>query len=380
VTEDKAVLYICPEAVPEEVKEILLADHVEIRPYLSVYEDAGKIRPGSGLLIDEGTVNVALLSALPEGIRKINRANPTMTAKARKNSVEMENIRIAHIRDGVAVTRLIFWLKKEMKKNPVPEITELAVCRKLEEFRRQGEDYLYQSFSPICAYGVHGAIVHYDPENGDDARLEPESFLLLDTGGQYLTGSTDITRTISLGELTREQRRNYTAVLRGNLNLAAARFLYGCTGLNLDYLAREALWELGLDYNHGTGHGVGYLLNVHEGPNGIRLKERDGSTGCVFEEGMLTSDEPGVYLEGQYGIRIENLMMCRKAECTEHGQFMRFETMTMVPYDRDAIDPDLMSERELARLNVYHAKVYECLAPYLNPEELSWLREETRPF
>ena len=380
VTEDKAILYICPEAVPQEVKTALSADHVEIRPYLSVYEDAGKIRPGSGLLIDEGTVNVALLSALPEGIRTINQANPTMTAKARKNSVEMENIRIAHIRDGVAVTRLICWLKKEMKKNPVPKITELAVCRKLEEFRRQGEDYLYQSFSPICAYGVHGAIVHYDPENGDDARLQPESFLLLDTGGQYLTGTTDITRTISLGELTREQRRNYTAVLRGNLNLAAARFLYGCTGLNLDYLAREALWELGLDYNHGTGHGVGYLLNVHEGPNGIRLKERDGSTGCVFEEGMLTSDEPGVYLEGQYGIRIENLMMCRKAECTEHGQFMRFETMTMVPYDRDAIDPDLMSERELARLNVYHAKVYECLAPYLNPEELSWLREETRPF
>ena len=221
--------------------------------------------------------------------------------------------------------------------------------------------------------------MHYDPERGTDVPLRAESFLLLDTGGQYLQGTTDVTRTISLGPLTGEQKKNYTAVLRGNLNLAAARFLYGCTGMNLDCLAREPLWQLGLDYNHGTGHGVGYLLNVHEGPNGFRLKERDGSRGAVFEEGMLTSDEPGIYLEGKYGIRLENLMLCRKAGKTDQGQFMRFDTVTMVPYDREAIDPDYMSEKELARLNVYHARVFETLSPYLNHEEKAWLADETRP-
>ena len=300
--------------------------------------------------------------------------------KARKNPVEVNNIRNAHIKDGLAVTRLIYWIKQEMKKSPQPEITELDVCRKMEEFRQQGEGYLGQSFSPICAYGQHGAIVHYDPVEGGDCKLEAEGFLLLDTGGQYYEGTTDITRTISLGPLSREMRRNYTSVLRGNLNLAAAHFKYGCNGLHLDYLAREPLWELGMDYNHGTGHGVGYLLSVHEGPNGIRLKETEGTGACVFEEGMLTSDEPGIYLEGKYGIRIENLMTCRKAEKTEFGQFMRFEVMTMVPYDRDAIDPDLMSDRELARLNVYHAKVYENISPYLSQEEKDWLARETRPF
>lgn len=377
---EETVLYIGSRAVEPETAMALMWDGIEIRPYLEIYDDLGKLPAGSSLLLDKGSVNVALVHAVADHVKLIHQTNPTLAAKARKNPVEMENIRKAHIKDGLAVTRLIFWLKQEMKKSPLPRITELSVCRKLEEFRKQGEDYLGQSFSPISAYGEHGAIVHYDPENGEDIPLKPESFLLLDTGGQYLQGTTDITRTISLGPLSQEQKRNYTAVLRGNLNLGAARFMHGCTGLNLDYLAREPLWELGLDYNHGTGHGVGYLLNVHEGPNGIRLKERDGSTGAVFEEGMLTSDEPGIYLEGRYGIRIENLMMCRKAEKTEYGQFMRFETMTMVPYDRQAIDPELMSERELARLNVYHARVYDTLAPYLDRMERTWLLEETKPF
>lgn len=377
---DRALLYISPRAVPDEVRKALESDGIELRPYLQIYDDMGRLPEGSSLMLDEATVNVALLSAIPENVRKVIKPNPTRLAKAIKNPVEMDNIRKAHIKDGVAVTRLIYWLKQEMNQCPLPEITELTICRKLEEFRTQAEDYLYQSFSPIAAYGEHGAIIHYDPENGTDAPLRAESFLLLDTGGQYLQGTTDITRTISLGKLTGEQKRNYTAVLRGNLNLASAHFLHGCTGLNLDYLAREPLWELGLDYNHGTGHGVGYLLNVHEGPNGIRLKENDGSRGAVFEEGMVTSDEPGVYLEGKYGIRLENLILCQKAEKTDFGQFMRFETLTMVPYDRAAIDPEMMSKRELARLNVYHAKVYEAISPYLSDREKAWLAEETKPF
>ena len=378
VSMDEAVLYIGSGAVDDETYEALRMDGVTLRPYLQVYEDVKGLPSDESLMYDETAINVALVSALPKGMNQIIRRNPSTEAKAIKNPVEMQNIRKAHLKDGVAVTRLICWLKKEMAKVPVPDITELDVCRKLEEFRKEGENYLGQSFAPIAAYGEHGAIVHYDPSTGSNSHLEPMSFLLLDTGGQYLQGTTDITRTISLGELSRDQKRYYTAVLRGNLNLGAAHFLHGCTGVNLDYLAREPLWELGLDFNHGTGHGVGYLANVHEGPNGIRLRERS-STGWIFEEGMLTSDEPGVYLEGKYGIRIENLMLCRKAEKTEFGQFMRFETVTMVPYDRDSIDPDLMSERELARLNVYHARVYEALSPYLNEEERRFLAEETRP-
>ena len=411
ISQDRAILYVNQEAVSEDVKAELTADGVELRSYLKVYEDLKALKGPFSLMYDEKTTNVALVSAIPNQIKKIHCINPTMTAKAVKNPIEMENIRKAHIIDGVAVTRLIYWLKKAMaesegrKSAPGPgrtqescgqtgaaaartqescgqadEITELTVCRKLESFRKEGEGYLEQSFSPIAGYGAHGAIIHYDPAEGGDIPLEAKSFLLLDTGGQYYTGTTDITRTISLGQLTEEQKRHYTAVLRSNLNLAAAHFPQGTTGVNLDVLAREPLWELGLDYNHGTGHGVAYLANVHEGPNGFRQKESDGTLGAAFEEGMLTSDEPGLYLEGKYGIRLENLMMCRKAEKTEYGQFMRFETLTMVPYDREAILPELLSGKELARLNVYHARVFELIAPYLTAEERSWLEEETRPF
>ena len=377
---EKACLYISQEAVSGEAADRLSRDGVCIRPYLKVYDDIKELPAGKVLMYDDRKVNISLAHGIPAGVTCLDKPNPSTLLKARKNLVEMDHIRHAHIMDGVAVTRLIFWLKKEMNKDTPAEITELDVCRKLEELRREGEGYLGQSFAPISAYGEHGAIIHYDPSEGTDALLQPESFLLLDTGGQYYEGTTDITRTISLGPVTQEQRRYYTAVLRGNLNLAVAHFRHGCTGLNLDYLAREPLWELGLDYKHGTGHGVGFLLSVHEGPNGIRLKESDGSRGCVFEEGMLTSDEPGLYLEGRYGIRLENLMLCRKAEKTEYGQFMRFETVTMVPFDRDSIDPELMSERELVRLNVYHTRVYESISPYLSSEERRWLAEETRPF
>lgn len=381
VDEEKAVLYISPQAVRGEVVRELEKDGIVLRPYLQVYEDVAKLEVGTSMLLDEDSVNVALRSAVPEGVRVIAAENPTMMAKAVKNPTEIENIRKAHIMDGVAVTRLIFWLKQCFARgeDTTENLTELTVCRKLESLRQESSSYLEQSFSPIAASGAHGAIVHYDPSQGQDASVERNTFLLLDTGGHYLEGTTDITRTIATGSLSQEQKRLYTAVLRGNLNLAAARFPYGCAGANLDPLARGPLWELGLDYRHGTGHGVGYLLNVHEGPNAIRLKEKDGTIGTVLEEGMLTSDEPGVYLEGRFGIRLENLILCRQTEKTEYGTFMRFETMTMVPFDREAILPEMMSERELARLNVYHAKVYETIAPYLSDEERAWLEEETRP-
>ena len=234
-----------------------------------------------------------------------------------------------------------------------------------------------QSFAPIIAAGAHGAIIHYEPTEASNTPLVNNSFLLMDTGAQYWQGTTDVTRTVAIGTLSDEQKTHYTAVLRGHLSLAAAHFKHGCTGVNLDCLARAPLWELGLDYNHGTGHGVGYLLNVHEGPQGIRLRDQNG--GAVLEEGMILSDEPGVYFENRYGIRLENLLLCRKAEKTDHGQFMAFDTLTMVPFDRRAIDPAQMTQQELTLLNRYHAAVYQAISPHLTAEERIWLYEATQP-
>lgn len=376
---DRAVFYRDSETMGEEVQKSLKKDGIEIAPYFQVYEDVKKLQ-GITLLFDKEKINVALKNAIPSNVSVINQTNPTTLSKAKKNLTEMENERYAHILDGVAVTKLIYWLKQVHKTGEIQNVTELDVCEKLENLRKQGEGYLQQSFEPIVATGAHGAIVHYEPTEESNALLGDNTFVLMDTGGQYLYGTTDITRTVSLGELTREQKIHYTTVLKGHLNLASAKFKYGCTGVNLDYLARSPLWEMGLDFNHGTGHGVGYLLNVHEGPNGIRLKEAGGSIGTILEEGMTTSNEPGLYLEGKYGIRIENLMLCLKDKKTEYGQFMKFETLTMVPYDREAILPEIMSEKEVELLNQYHEVVYEKLSPYLTKNEKTWLMEQTKPF
>lgn len=376
---ERAILYAAPEAFSDELRGKLSADGVELRPYLQVYEDLKTLPAGKRLLLSRARVNVALIGAVAEGVTLVDRPNPSTLFKACKNPVEMDNIRQAHVQDGVAVTRMICWLRQQEKSGAIArgEVTELSAAEKLLSFRQERPGFVDQSFSPIIASAEHGAIVHYSPEEDSDIPARPDSFLLMDTGGHYLQGSTDITRTVALGELSEEQKKHYTAVLRGHLDVAAAVFKKGCTGVNLDILARMPLWELGLDYNHGTGHGVGYLLNVHEGPQGLRLK--DQNSGAPFEEGMLTSDEPGLYLAGQYGIRIENLMLCVKGAQTEHGQFMGFEMVTMVPYERRAILPAMLTERELEQLNAYHETVYQRLSPWLNGEERAWLREETAP-
>ena len=227
------------------------------------------------------------------------------------------------------------------------------------------------------SYGVHAAINHYSATPETDIPIEPRSFLLADTGGNYYEGTTDTTRTIVMGPVTDEQKKFFTAVLRGMLNLGNAKFRYGCTGVNLDYLARGPLWELGQDFNHGTGHGVGYLLNVHEGPNSFRWKVVPGNN-AVLEEGMITSDEPGYYVEDGYGIRHENMIVCKKADKTQFGQFMCFEFLTMVPFDLDAVVPEQMTAHERELLNNYHAQVYEKISPYLDEDEKAWLKEATR--
>ena len=373
--ENELRLYANAAAFSEEICSNLEADGVKIYPYDDVYSYVQSISSDKKVLLSRANVNSRLVSNIPSEVTILDEPNLTLLPKAVKNKTEMENERIAHIKDGVAVTKFIHWLKKNVTRTT---ITELSAAEKLYQFRSEQEHFLGDSFDPIIAYGTHAAIVHYSATEATDIPLEARGMVLADTGGHYLEGTTDITRTIVLGPVTAKEKKFFTAVLRGNLNLAAAKFKYGCTGLNLDYLARGPLWELGEDYNHGTGHGVGYLLNVHEGPNSFRWKNLPGNPAPVLEEGMITSDEPGYYLENEFGIRHENLVLCKKAEKTSFGQFMCFEPLTMVPFDLEGINPEEMTERERKLLNDYHQKVYTTISPYLDEEEKEWLKQATR--
>lgn len=374
MTKTEIKLFANEKAFPAEVLEALAKDGVTLLPYDSIYEYVKTFTKEQKVLLCKQKANSRLVSNIPAEVTILDEENLTLLPKAIKNPVEVENERIAHIKDGVALTKFIYWLKKNVGKIPM---TELSAEEKLYSFRAQQENFIDNSFDPIISYGVHAAINHYSATPETDIPIEPRSFLLADTGGNYYEGTTDTTRTIAMGPVTDEQKKFFTAVLRGMLNLGNAKFRYGCTGVNLDYLARGPLWELGQDFNHGTGHGVGYLLNVHEGPNSFRWKVVPGNN-AVLEEGMITSDEPGYYVEDEYGIRHENMIVCKKAEKTEFGQFMCFEFLTMVPFDLDAVVPEQMTAQERELLNNYHAQVYEKISPYLNKEEREWLKEATR--
>lgn len=355
----------------EKVINYLQEQGVCVYTYDAFYNEVQNIGGKSSVWADGTSTNCLVDRLIPSDCKKITKSNPVICRKAIKNATEIENIRQAHIKDGVALTKFIYWLKTSVCGGEEC-VTEISAAEKLEQFRRQQEGYIGQSFAPIIAYAEHGAVVHYNAQDGDDTEISAESFLLCDTGGHYLQGTTDITRTVAMGQLTAEQKKHYTAVLQGNLRLANAKFKYGLTGANLDYLAREPLYRLGLDFNHGTGHGVGYLLNVHEGPNAFRMKYAQEG---VFEEGMVTSDEPGFYPEGKYGIRLENLIVCVKAEETAYGQFLCFEPLTMVPFDMDAIDFEMLTQEDKQLLSAYHKKVYDAIADQLTPEERMWLKK-----
>ncbi|MBQ6441239.1 MAG: aminopeptidase P family protein [Lachnospiraceae bacterium] len=376
VLPEEALLYGNRHSFDNEIISRLNNDGVRLLPYEDFYQALSDHTEGKRVLIDPARVTAAIIDQMPVSAEIVEESNLTLLPKAKKNPTEVENIKEAHRKDGVAVTRFLYWLKHHVGKEP---LTEISVSKKLEEFRGEGEHYRGQSFAPIAGYGAHGAIIHYEATGDTDIPLAPENFLLLDTGGQYLEGTTDITRTIALGAVTEEQKKLYTAVLRGNLALGAAKFKYGCIGLNLDYLARSPLWEMGMDYNHGTGHGVGYYLNVHEGPQAFRFKLLGNAKEQTLEEGMVISNEPGIYLPGQFGIRIENLMVVKKLEKNEYGQFMGFDTLTLVPYEPDAIDVSMLTEREKELLNRYHQTVYDEIAPFLAPEEREWLSDVTKP-
>ena len=374
MTQKEIKLFANEKAFPAEVLDALAKDGVTLLPYDSIYGYVKTFAKDMKVLLCKQKANSRLVSNIPAEVEILDEENLTLLPKAIKNPVEVENERIAHIRDGVALTKFIYWLKKNVGKIPM---TELSAEEKLYSFRAQQENFIDNSFDPIISYGVHAAINHYSATPETDIPIEPRSFLLADTGGNYYEGTTDTTRTIVMGPVTDEQKKFFTAVLRGMLNLGNAKFRYGCTGVNLDYLARGPLWELGQDFNHGTGHGVGYLLNVHEGPNSFRWKVVPGNN-AVLEEGMITSDEPGYYVEDGYGIRHENMIVCKKAEKTQFGQFMCFEFLTMVPFDLDAVVPEQMTAHERELLNNYHAQVYEKISPYLDEDEKAWLKEATR--
>lgn len=376
LTDKSCLWFLQEEIVSDDIRTYLNENQIETRPYNSIYEYVPEISADSCVLMDCGTVNYRIVGSLNPEIRIVDRKNPTMLMKAVKNQTEVDNTRKAHVKDGVAFTKFMYWLKTNIGKIPM---TEISASDYLEQKRREQDNFIELSFNTICAYGPNAAMMHYAATPESNAELKPEGLLLVDSGGHYFEGTTDITRTMALGPITDEMRLHFTAVCRSNLNLANAKFLYGCGGLSLDILARGPLWDMGIDYKCGTGHGVGYVLNVHEGPNGFRwrvVQERNDSG--VMEEGMITTDEPGVYIEGGYGIRTENELVCCKAEKNEYGQFMKFENITYAPIDLDAIDPEEMTTRERKLLNDYHRMVYETISPYMTKEENEWLKIYTR--
>lgn len=374
VTAQEAVLFVNEQVLNEEIKAHLAADGVTLRPYGSIEAYVAAIPSGKTVQMNLSVVNSAILSSVPQGVKVLDREDPTNLPKAIKNPVEVANMRAAHVKDGVAVTRLMYWLKQNVGRLPMDE---LSIADQLELFREEQEHYIGPSFSPIIAYGAHGAIVHYGATPDSNVPVQPTSFLLADTGGHYLEGTTDITRTFAMGELTEEEKRMYTLVLKGHLHLGAAHFKHGVTGQNLDYLAREPLWALDMDYNHGTGHGVGYLLSVHEGPQSFRY-QATVKPAVVLEPGMIISDEPGVYLEGKFGVRLENLVVVVEGNTTPYGRFLHFDYLTMVPWDLDAVVPELLNEDEKRWLNAYHQQVRDTLTPLLNETEGQWLAQATR--
>ncbi|NLX70843.1 MAG: aminopeptidase P family protein [Clostridiales bacterium] len=371
VSDTRAWLFIDRSKVSDEVRSTLEDNGVTVEDYARVYDYLAKLKDNDKILLDPDRTNSWLYDAITGECIKVEDTNITTRLKAVKNEVEIENLKKAHISDGVAMVKFLYWLDCNLGKQ---KITEITVAEKLEEFRRQQENFIGPSFATIAAYKDHAAMMHYQATDETCYELDQEGMLLIDSGGQYLGGTTDITRTIILGSITDVQRRDFTLVLKGHINLAKARMLYGVTGSNVDILARLPIWEVGIDYKCGTGHGVGYFLNVHEGPQ--RMSQVPNTV--KLEKGMIITNEPGIYIEGQYGIRTENEMLVVEDCETEFGEFIKFEPVTYCPIDLDGIDADLLSDDEKIWLNDYHEMVYRILSPFLEEDEREWLRNETR--
>ena len=366
---DKAILFVDPKKVTDKSAAFLQEQGITIEPYNDIYLQLKKLSANKRIWIDGSKLNAALYEAIPSHCTVINSMSPVLKMKSVKNKIELEGTRQAMIRDGVALVKFFKWLEENLLST---EISEISAAEKLLEFRQQQDNFVSESFDTICGYAGHGAIVHYHAEPGTDVVLKPENLLLVDSGGQYFDGTTDITRTIALGIPTQQQKTDYTLVLKGHIALAKAKFPINTRGSQLDILAHKWLWDNGLNYGHGTGHGVGHFLCVHEGPQNIRMDENP----AVLLPGMIVSDEPGLYRTNAYGIRIENLVHVVEDEKTEFGDFLCFETLTLFPYDHSLIELSMLTEDEINWMNSYQKKVLEKLSPYLNEEEKHWLQKK----
>ena len=374
-------LYVQKEAIKEDTKmgkevcAALAEAKVQIKEYAEFLQDVAALK-NKKILLERKKASFAVCESIDASCRIIDEMNPCATMKAVKNATEIENMRKAHLKDGIAVTKFMYWLKHTIG---TCDMTEMTAAHKIEELRAEQGNYIEPSFVTIAAYKENAAMCHYHPSDEVCKKLKPEGLLLVDSGGQYLEGTTDITRTYALGPLTEKEKEYYTIVAAAMLKVSTMKFLHGCRGINLDYTIREAFWKRGLDFAHGTGHGVGYLSNVHERPNGLRWKvvpERQDS--AVIEPGMICSDEPGLYFAGDFGTRTENLILCVEDEKNEYGQFLKFEFLTKAPIDLEALDTRFMDDADIERLNMYHKDVYKTISPYMNEEEKEWLKHVTR--
>ncbi len=364
----KCVLYVNKEILSEQIIINLEADGIVIKPYNDIYQDLKEEASSTVLMMDENKVNYLIYENASDK-KIVNKLNPTTILKTVKNETEIKNAYLAHLKDGVALTKFIYYMKQNIDK---VEMTEISASDVLESLRKEQVNFIGLSFETIAGYKEHGAIIHYSATPDTNKKLANSSFLLVDSGGQYLEGTTDVTRTISLGKLSEKEKTYYTLVLKGHLALSNAVFTKGTSGASLDILAREPLFKYGLNYNHGTGHGVGSLLNVHEGPQNISPAVMRAS--YPFEVGMITSNEPGIYIPNEFGVRVENLILCKEYKITEFGKFLCFDDLTLVPYEIDAIDQSLLTKAEKEQIHTYHKRVYETLSPYLTKEEKFWLK------
>lgn len=375
ISEKEAVLFVQEKALTEAAKAhfetygIVVRDYTQITDFLETYELQGKV------MCAYHEINYRLFKLLEKRGETLDCENPTERLKAVKNPVELENIRKYYLLDSAVLTKFLFWLKKNAGKQP---LDEYSAAMKLDKMRSEIEGFLDLSFPTISAFQENAAMMHYSATPEDKKEITADGFYLVDSGGQYIGATTDVTRTVALGEVTDEMKKHFSKVASGMLRLADAKFLYGCTGKNVDIMAREPLWECYIDYKCGTGHGIGYILNVHEGPQNIRWRYNPGVTEAVLEEGMIVSDEPGVYIEGSHGIRTENILEIVKETKNGDGQFMGFRHLTFVPIDLDAIDVRYMEASDVRRLNAYHEEVYQRLEPFFTGEEKEMLKTATR--
>ena len=372
VSEKESVLFVNPKKIPAEIAEHLKKEGVTLADYGMLATFLSRLPERTRVFIDSKRTNVAIYNALPKSSILIEGTSPANHLKSIKNETEIKGFRNAVLKDGIAMTKFYFWLEKMLKAGE--KVTELSAAAKLTALRSEQPQYVMDSFASISSYGPHGAVVHYSPTPETDTELKTDSLYLLDSGAQYLDGTTDITRTIALCDEPSEQmKKDFTRALKGTIGIAKCKFPAGIRGCLIDAFARKALWDAGINYLHGTCHGIGHCLNVHEGPQSIRMEENP----VILEPGMVMSDEPAMYRPGEYGIRTENMILIRKDSETEFGKFLGFETLTLCYIDTKLVIPSMLSVREHAWLNKYHQMVYDLVSPHLNEEEKAWLKEKT---